>query len=43
MQTSAGQVILISVYATELVSSYDTKDKFYEELNATVGEVPHQE
>ena len=43
LQTSAGPVSLVSAYAPTLHSLPEAKDKFYDELNATIHGIPHQQ
>jgi len=43
LQTSAGPVSLISTYAPTLTSAPELKDRFYDDLSATVNEVPPHE
>ena len=43
LHSSEGPVHILNVYAPTLVASPDTKDKFYDELNAAIKQIPQQE
>ncbi len=43
LSTSSGPVNILSIYAPTLCSSAETKDKFYDELETTIKEIPTTE
>lgn len=43
LNTTAGPVTLISVYASTLSTTPDAKDKFYDRLAATISSIPSKE
>ena len=43
LHTAAGMVSLISAYAPTLTSSAEAKDKFYDDLDTLIREIPEQE
>ncbi len=43
LSTSSGPVNILSIYAPTLCSSDETKDKFYDELETTIKEIPTTE
>ena len=43
LNTTAGPVTLVSVYAPTLSATPDIKDEFYDQLTATISNIPNKE